>query len=89
MSRFMLIGAVECITATSGRRRLRAGQTVADTVGNALAGDVVSAQLCASPNTRMVALDAAAVAAFAAVGITTSIGQQLSSLPTSSDSVDA
>jgi hypothetical protein len=36
----------------------------------------------------MVALDNAAVAAFAAVGIVTSIGQQLGPLPTSSDSVD-
>jgi hypothetical protein len=88
MSRFYLIGAQECITATSGRRRLRAGTTVADTSGNALAGDVVSAQLCASPNIHMIALDASAVSAFAAVGIVTVIGQQLSSLPTSSDSVD-
>ena len=89
MSRFTLIGAVECITANGLSRRLRAGTNVADSAGNALAGDVVSAQLCASPNIRMVALDSGAVAAFAAVGITTVIGQQLSSLPTSSDSVDA
>jgi hypothetical protein len=89
MSRFYLIGAVECITANNLRRRLRAGTNVADTAGNALAGDVVSAQLCASPNIRMIALDAAAVSAFAAVGIVASIGQQLSSLPTGSDCVDA
>ena len=56
---------------------------------NAQAGDVVSAQLCAVPNTRMIPLDSAAVSAFASVGITASIGQQLSSLPTSADSIDA
>jgi hypothetical protein len=89
MSRFTLIGAVECITANNLRRRLRAGTNVADTSGNALAGDVVSAQLCASPNIRMIALDILAVNAFAAVGITTVIGQQLSGVSTGSDSVDA
>jgi hypothetical protein len=88
MSRFTLLGAVECITA-GGRRRLRAGTNVADTNANAQAGDVVSAQLCAVPNTRMIPLDSAAVSAFASVGITASIGQQLSSLPTSADSIDA
>jgi len=89
VSRFTLVGAQECITANGLRRRLRAGTNVADSAGNALAGDVVSAQLCSVPNNRMIALDAAAVAAFAAVGITASIGQQLSGVPTSGDSVDA
>jgi hypothetical protein len=51
---------------------------VADSAGNAQPGDVISAQLCANPNVRMVALDAGAVAAFASVGITASIGQALS-----------
>jgi hypothetical protein len=89
MSRFVLIGAQDCIVANAPRRRLRAGQTVADTVGNAQPGDFVSAQLCASPNTRMIALDAAAVSAFAAVGITAAIGQQLGPPAGSVDSVDA
>jgi hypothetical protein len=75
MSRFSLLGAIEALTSDGMRRRLRAGTTVADSVGNALAGDVVSSGLCASPNIRMVALDAAAVTAFAAVGITASINQ--------------
>jgi hypothetical protein len=89
MSRFVLLGAQECIVASAPRRRLRAGTTVADSTGNAQAGDVVSAQLCASPNVRMIALDAAAVAAFASVGITTTIGQALSGQSTGGDSVDA
>jgi hypothetical protein len=88
MSRFSLLGAQECIVANSGRRRLRAGTTVADSFANAQAGDVVSSQLCASPNIRMMALDAAAVAALASVGITASIGQQLSWLPVGADCVD-
>jgi hypothetical protein len=88
MSRFSILGAQECITA-SGRRRLRAGATVADTVGNAQPGDVVSAQLCAAPNLRMIALDAAAVAAFAAVGITATTNQRLSGHSSGVDSIDA
>jgi hypothetical protein len=72
MSRFILVGAHEFITGGM-RRRFRAGTTVADTVGNAQAGDVVSAQLCAAPNVRMIALDASAVAAFAAVAERTAV----------------
>jgi hypothetical protein len=89
MARFALLGAVECVVAGGMRRRLRAGTTVADTAGNAIGNDVISSQLAAAPNTRMVALDAGAVAAFAAVGITASIGQQLGPLPTGADSIDA
>ena len=87
MSRFVLVGAQECV-ANGLRQRLRAGQTVADTAGNAQPGDVVSAQLCASPNVRMIALDAAAVAAFAVVQINATIGQLLSGPPTGADSVN-
>jgi hypothetical protein len=36
----------------------------------------------------MIALDAAAVTAFAAIGIPTVIGQQLSGVSTGSDSID-
>jgi hypothetical protein len=89
MSRFALLGAQECIVAGGMRRRLRAGMTIADSTGNAQAGDVISSQLAAAPNIRMVALDSGAVAAFAAVGITASTGQQLGPLPTGADSVDA
>jgi hypothetical protein len=88
MSRFQILGAKECITG-SGRRRLRSGATVADTVGNAQPGDVVSAQLCASPNSRMIPLDVAAVTALASVGITASVGQRLSGHPSGCDSIDA
>jgi hypothetical protein len=89
MSRFVLIGAVEAIVSGAPRRRLRAGTTVADTTGNAQPGDVISAQLCSSPNIRMVALDSAAVAAFASVGIVAAINQQLGPPAGSVDSVDA
>jgi hypothetical protein len=89
MARFALLGAQECIVAGGMRRRLRAGTTIADSAGNAQAGDVISSQLAAAPNTRMVALDAGAVAAFLAVGIVATIGQQLGPLPTSADSIDA
>jgi len=88
MSRFYLIGAQECIVGTM-RRRLKAGVTVADTSGNAQAGDFISAQLCASPNVRMVPLDASAVTAFANVGIVARIGVPLSGPPGSGDSIDA
>jgi hypothetical protein len=88
MSRFQLLGAYECVTA-SGRRRLRSGQTIADSVGNAQPGDIVSSQLCTAPNRRMIALDAAAVTALGAVGITATIGQQLSHQPSGVESVDA
>jgi hypothetical protein len=37
----------------------------------------------------MIALDAAAVAAFAAVGVTATINQRLSHVPTGRDSIDA
>jgi hypothetical protein len=89
MSRFVLIGAVECIVSGAPRRRLRAGTTVCDAAINAQPGDVISAQLCASPNIRMVPLDASAVSAFASVGIVAAINQQLSGSPGSADSVDA
>jgi hypothetical protein len=89
MSRFVLLGAQEALTSNGYRQRLRAGQTVADAQINAVAGDVVSAQLCASPNVRMTPLDAQAVAAMAAVGIVATIGQQLGPPAGSVDSIDA
>jgi hypothetical protein len=88
MSRFQILNAQEAPTS-SGRRRLRAGQTIADSAGNALAGDFVSAALCASPNVGLIPLDAAAVAAFAAVGVTAVINQRLGHVPTGRDSIDA
>src|SRR6516165_9491173 len=51
MSRFTLIGAQECVVGGM-RRRLKAGTTVADSAANAQAGDVLSPQLCSSPNVR-------------------------------------
>jgi hypothetical protein len=47
---------------------------VADSAANALAGDVVCPQLANAPNKQMIALDAGAVSAFAAMGIITTIG---------------
>jgi hypothetical protein len=62
---------------------------VADAQINALPGDVVSSQLCAAPNTRLIALDSSAVAAFAVAGIVAAIGQQLGPPAGSADSIDA
>jgi hypothetical protein len=87
MSRFYLLGAQDALVGTM-RRRLKAGTTVADTASNALPGDVLCPQFCSSPNVRMVALDSAAVSAFAAMGITASVGQALSGPPTGADSID-
>jgi hypothetical protein len=88
MSRFALLGAQEVQIGTM-RRRLRAGTTIADTMGNAVAGDVIAPGLCVQPNIRMIALDTAAVSAFAAVDITAAIGQALSGPITGADSIDA
>lgn len=72
MSRFVLIGAAHINDGPS--KKLRAGTKIADSPANALPGDVISASLCAKPNNAMQPLDAAAVAALAAVGITASVG---------------
>jgi hypothetical protein len=88
MSRYQLLAAHEVVVIDGTRRRLHAGTTIADSSGNAQAGDVIAPGLCASPNIRLVALDTAAVAAFASVGITTAIGQALSSSPTGADSIE-
>jgi hypothetical protein len=71
----MLMSAHEANVLNGGRQRLKGGTMVADSIGNALAGDVVCPQLCGSPTKGMVALDSAAVAAFAGIGIVTSVGQ--------------
>jgi hypothetical protein len=75
MSRFMLMSAHEAYVLNGGRQRLKGGTMVADSIGNALAGDVVCPQLCSSPTRGMVALGSGAVSAFAAIGIATTVGQ--------------
>jgi hypothetical protein len=87
MSRFYLLGSHE-IADGAMRRRLKAGSTIADNAANALPGDVIAPGLAAQPNIRLIALDAGAVAAFAAVGITAAIGQPLSGQPSGADSID-
>ena len=88
MSRYVIIGAQELVTADGMRRRLHAGQTIADSTVNAQPGDVIAPSLCAQPNTRLTALDASAVAAFASMGITATIGRPLSGVSSGADSVD-
>jgi hypothetical protein len=88
MSRFYVLGAQEAVVGGL-RRRLRAGQTVCDSSANAHQGDWVCPGLCASPNDRLIALDSSAVAAFATMGITASIGVPLSGPAGSGDSIDA
>jgi hypothetical protein len=76
MARYQLIVAVEASPAGWPRRKLVAGTTIADTVGNALPGDFVLPSLTTgAPNiNQMIPLDAGAVSAFAAVGVTTTVG---------------
>jgi hypothetical protein len=69
MSRYVLT-----VACADGAFRYRAGQTLADSIANAVAGDEISAKLCATPFAGMVPLDAAGVTALAGVGINTSIG---------------
>ncbi|MGB8895879.1 MAG: hypothetical protein WA322_01835 [Pseudolabrys sp.] len=83
MSRYVLTAA-----CADGAFRYHAGQTLADSQGNAVAGDRISAKLCASPFAGMVPLDASAVSALAGVGISTSIGTLIVPV-TGASSVDA
>jgi hypothetical protein len=72
--RFQLTAAVQV-----GAFHYRAGNFIADSTANALPGDKVVPALCTPPFpfAGMVALDASALAALAAVGIVTTIGQVL------------
>jgi hypothetical protein len=89
MSRFVLLGAQEAVVGAM-RRRLRAGVKIADSAASAQPGDVVAPGLCASPNDRLIPLDAAAVTAMQAAGFAgAAIGKALSGPPTGADSIDA
>src|SRR5262249_3475188 len=72
MSRFLLLGAHEAVV-DGIRQRLRGGQIISDTIGNAQRGnlnapnDLVCPTLAAQPTDRMVPLDQAAVNAMFAV----------------------
>jgi hypothetical protein len=90
MSRYRLVSAMEVAVSGGIRQRFRGGTTLADSVGNALAGDVVAPAPCATPSPfAMVALDAAAVAAFAAIGHTVVIGVPHALSPGRSTGVDS
>jgi hypothetical protein len=84
--RFVLIGAHH--TNEGPSRKLRSGTKIADSAANALPGDVVCASLCAKPNNTMQPLDAAAVSALAAVGITAPLGGP-TRMATGAESIDA
>jgi hypothetical protein len=64
MARYILITACHgCPPSCPSGRQFNAGQTVADTQGNALAGDVVFPSLVQAPSrSNMLPLDAAASA---------------------------
>lgn len=63
MARYFLTAAVAGQADRDQYRKYPAGTAIADTVGNAIAGDVVWAALCAAPNrANMAPLDAAASA---------------------------
>ena len=59
---YVLLGAHAGSPPGMQYQKFRAGTTVADSTGNAVAGDVVWPALCAAPNNRMAPLDAAAAA---------------------------
>jgi hypothetical protein len=82
MSRFYLIDAHH-----DGTRRYRAGTKIADSLANAQPGDQISATLCAKPSSGMTPLDAAGVAAMAAMRITTTVGAATTA-PTGAASAD-
>ena len=87
--RFVLTRAFAGI-ANGQYRRLRAGTVVVDIAANRVAPtDIVSATICANPNTGMEPLDSAAVAALAAVGITATIGEPVMVQVTGASSIDA
>jgi hypothetical protein len=81
MSRFILIAAVAGSppSCPSGQK-YRRGTTIADSAGNALAGDVVWPALCVAPSPiNMAPLDAAGQALMPGSAITTLAGVATSS----------
>jgi hypothetical protein len=79
MARFLLVSPFYCTPNGNQPQKLSPGATIASDAGSALVGDYVVPGLAQTPNNQMVALDSAAVALFAAVGITVVVGQRLSS----------
>ena len=85
--RFAIVGAQETIVGNM-RVRLHAGQTIADTAGNALAGDVIAPVLCASLNSRLMPLDASAASALVSAGFAGAVaGKAISHPSTGADSI--
>jgi hypothetical protein len=79
MARFLLVSPFYCQPNGCPPQKLSPGAIVADSALNALPGDYVVPGLASTPNNQMVALDNSAVSAFAAVGLTVTIGQRLNS----------
>jgi hypothetical protein len=72
MSRFILISAVAGAPPNGQYRKWPRGTTIADSAGNAVAGDVVWPSLCAAPSrVNMAPLDSAGAALLPGVAITT------------------
>jgi hypothetical protein len=91
MARFQLLTADEALVG-SMRRRLRAGTIVVDSAADpnySPSTDLICPTLATAPTIKMVPLNASAVAAMAAVGISATIGQNLYGVPSGADSVDA
>jgi hypothetical protein len=63
MSRFVLFGAVAGAPPNTPYRQWPTGTTIADSSGNAVAGDLVWPALAAAPNNKMAPLDASGAAA--------------------------
>jgi hypothetical protein len=66
MSRFVLIHAVAGGPPNTPYQKFRPGTTIADSSGNAVAGDIVWAALAAAPCNAMAPLDASGAAAMVA-----------------------
>jgi hypothetical protein len=60
MARYRLGSAIVGQAPNSCYQKYRAGTTLADSVGNAIAGDIIWPSLAAQPNSTMVPLDLAA-----------------------------
>ena len=72
MSRFIMVAAIAGAYPGGQQTRYPRGTTIADTIGNAVAGDLVWPALCVAPSASNLApLDAAGVALMPGSTITT------------------
>jgi len=87
--RFYLMAAFEAPVSGGQRLRLPAGTTIADSVGNSQAGDVIVPWLCANPSKWLTPLDSTALQRMWDAGFTDAqVGKSLAAqAPTGADSI--